>query len=130
MKRTIRKAQGSTGPYVHLTWLLVLVLSAVFVLTLAGIAVSSGGIPGGDREMRGEVIAVDHGHSLGTVTVESPGIGQFPNNSINIFTNSDTKASMCGRAEPVKDIAVDRTATVIYREVGGVPLADRIAERC
>ncbi len=115
----------------YLTWLLVLVLSAVFVVTFTGIAFSKGMMPGGDeRTLRGEVIAVDTGHYIRTLTMQSGQIGPFPNNELNIFVNKGTQIRVCGMNEPASDLQVDRNATVTYHEVGGVPVATRISERC
>ncbi len=114
-----------------LSGLLVLALSAVFVLSLTGYAFSRDSMPAGEAgSIQGEVIAVDSGHAMKTMTLESDQIGKFPNNSLNIFVNRGTKVNVCGMSEPASDLQVDRTATVTYHEVGGVAVADRISERC
>ncbi len=116
----------------YLTWLLVLVLSAAFIVTFTGIAFSKGMMmPRGDeRTLRGEVIAVDTGHYIRTLTMQSGQLGPFPNNELNIFVNKGTRISVCGMNEPASNLQVDRNATVTYREVGGVPVAARVSERC
>ncbi len=114
-----------------LSGLLVLAISAVFVLSLTGYAFSKESMPGSASDtIKGEVIAVDSGHYMKTLTLESDQIGPFPNNSLNIFVNPGTRVNVCGMSEPASDLQVDRTATVIYHEVGGVPVAERISERC
>ena len=129
--KTLRRDSAPVRMAMYLTWLLVLVLSAVFVVTFTGIAFSTPMMPSGAKEtLRGEVIAVDNGMAIGNVTLESSHLGKYPNNDLNVFLNQTTSVNVCGREGTTNDIDVGRHAIVTYHEVGGVPLADSIAERC
>ncbi len=107
-----------------------LTVVALFVFSPTGIAFGKGALPGDKASLSGEVVAVNNTHFVKTLTLRSSEIGQFPNDTLNIILNRDTAVRVCGKLEPARDIAVGRNATVNYREVGGMPLAGRISERC
>jgi hypothetical protein len=103
-----------------------------FMHTAMHTAFSQGRTQGGGSEtLKGDVVAVDNLHNVKMLTLRSGEIGKFPNNSLNIFLNRDTRVKICNAREPVKDINVDRKATVIYHEVRGLrPLASSVSEPC
>ena len=131
MKNTVRRHVALVRTAMYLTWGIVLVLTAVLVVTFAGIAFGEGTTPGGDeRTLQGDVIAVDSGMSISTVTLESDQLGSYPNNDLNIFLNQASKVNVCGKEMSADDINVGRNAIVTYHERGGVAVADGITERC
>jgi len=112
-----------------LTGFVVLIVAALFVLSFTNTAFTQG-IVQGKGPLTGEVIAVDSGHHLRTLTLQSSSIGQYPNDELNIFLSQNTKVKICGMREPAKDVAVSRNATIRYHEVAGLAVADSVAERC
>jgi hypothetical protein len=107
----------------------------LFMLILS-VSFANSTFAGWDRQsapndtLQGEVVAVDNLHNMSMLTLQSQKIGQFPNDQINIFMNNDTAVKICNARKPEKDIAVDRNATITYHEVQGLPLADRVTEKC
>jgi len=111
--------------------LFVLIVAALFVLSFTNTALTQGTMPVKEQGyLTGEVVAVDTGHHLGTLTLRSDEIGQFPNDTLNVFLRQNTDVKVCGTHEPAKDIAVGRTATIMYHDVSGLTVANSIAERC
>ncbi len=112
-----------------LTGLLALIVAALTVGFFSTVTFARGDMQKGT--LQGEVMALDNSHPLGTVTLQSSKIGNFPNDEINIFVTKDTKTEICNKREPLRDMDVSRIATVIYHEVRGwVPVADSIKEQC
>ncbi len=131
MMNRMRKDRPTVRVAMYLTWLLVLVLTTALFFTFTGIAFSMSAMPSGAKDtLKGEVISVDNGIAVGTVTVESSHIGRYPNNDLNVFVNQATKVNVCGRETTANGLNAGRNAIVTYHEVGGVPLADSITERC
>lgn len=48
-----------------------------------------------DNTVRGEVVAVDNLHPLRILTLRTEDIGEFPNDSLNIFLNQNTILKIC-----------------------------------
>ncbi len=131
MMNALRKNGRPAGNARFPAGLLLLVLTGVFVLSLTGVAFSRESMPAGARDtLRGEVVAVDTGHYIRTLTLESGQIGPFPNNELNFFMTGSTKVNICGMRSPAGDIQAGRHATVTYHEAGGAPVADSVSERC
>jgi hypothetical protein len=80
--------------------------------------------------LRGEVVSVNTVNHITTLTLRSEEIGNFPNDTMNIFLNRDTKVKSCNASEPARDINVGRNATIQYHVSGGVIVADALSERC
>ncbi len=114
---------------IYLTGLVVLIVAAVFVLSVTGTAFSKGSMPE-KGTLKGEVVAIDNGHHLETLTLRSEKIGQFPNDKLNIFLNKSTRVRICNMREPARDIKVSRNAIVSYHELQGLAVANSVSERC
>ena len=110
--------------------LLLLLMAVLVVVSFVNTASAVTAGMQGDRSITGEVVTVDHGPQAGTLTLRSNQIGQFPNDKLNIFINQNTRVQVCNEKEPVSHMQVDRNATVLYHEAGGVLVADSIHERC
>lgn len=108
----------------------VMAVAAIFFLSLADATVAQAGMQSESNTLTGEVMAVNPVRGATTLTLISSQIGQFPNNELNIFLNSNTKVKVCSEREPVNDINVSRNATVTYHEVGGVAVAEQVSEQC
>ncbi len=131
MMNTMRNRRVAVRKAMYLTWSVALVLTGVLVVAFTGMAFSVGMMPGGDeRTLQGEVIAVDNGMAIGTVTLESNQLGRYPNNDVNIFLNQTSRVKVCGKETSSNDINVGKNATVTYHELGGVAVADSVTERC
>jgi len=129
MIRNIVTKKSSFEPIYLLIGFVVLTVAALFVLSLTNTAFTEGMVEG-NGPLTGEVIAVDSGLHLGTLTLRSDEIGQYPNDKLNIFLSKDTEVKVCDMSEPAKDIAVGRDVTIDYHEIGGLAVADSVAERC
>ena len=64
--------------------------------------------------LQGEIVAVDNLNHITTLTLRSEDIGNFPNDTMSIFLNRDTKVKVCIASEPAKDINVHRKAEIEY----------------
>jgi hypothetical protein len=122
--------RGSAKAAMLLTGFFVLIAAAFFVLSSANTAFTLGSMQGGEKTLKGEIVAMDNGHHIRTLTLRSDEIGRYPNDKLNIFLNKDTKVKVCGMREPAKDINVSRNATIRYHELGGVAVANSVSERC
>ncbi len=110
--------------------LLIMAITAVFVLSFANAALANGSMQSGATTLNGEVVAVDNVHNDKIVTLQSNQIGQFPNDKLNIFLGQNANIKVCNVKEPFKDIKVGRDANVKYHEMRGIAVADSISERC
>jgi hypothetical protein len=108
----------------------VAVVAALFVLSFGITAFAAGGMQGDRGSFKGEIVAINHLHNSNTLTLQSSQIGQYPNDTMNIFVNRDTKVKVCSASEPFKDMKVDHSAAVTYHELGGLAVADSISEQC
>ena len=114
----------------HLTGLVVIIVTALLVLSLANTAFTKEMMQSEKGPLTGEIVAVDNGYDLQMLTVRSDQIGQYPNDTMNIFLNKNTNVNICSAQEPTADITVNRTATIMYHEVAGLAVADRVMEKC
>jgi hypothetical protein len=134
MYRTLMKMKRSPEMVSLLTGLVVMTVALVLVVSFAGTALSQGTMSGGDRSAKGEVIAIDNGHHLGTLTLRSDAasnaVGLYPNDTMNIFLVKGTQTRVCSMREPARDLMVGHSATVLYHYVYGLPVADWISEQC
>ena len=130
MIRNLFPAKSPAKTTALLAGFLVLVAAALMVLAFTNTGFTKA-MPTSDKgALKGEIVAVDNGHQMSTLTLRSNEIGKYPNNILNIFLNNGTKVKVCGMNEPAKDLRVSQNATVRYHELGGVPVADSISERC
>ncbi len=113
-----------------LPMILAMMVASLLIFSLTGNAFAAGAMQGDRGSLKGEVVAVNQVHNAQTLTLRSSQVGQFPNDQLNIFMNKDTKVKVCNVREPYKDIHVDHTAVVKYHELGGVAVANSIAEQC
>ena len=131
MLRTSIHRIGSEEMAYFLTAFLVLTVSALIVLAFTGTAFAAQRtIPGAKGTLKGEIVEVTNGQHLGMVTLRSSEIGQFPNDALNIFVVKGTHVKICSVPEPAAKLAVSRTATIHYHELGGLAVANRISEQC
>ncbi len=130
VRNSIKSKRAFEAIYL-LDGLVVLIVAALFVLSFANTASTHTSMQGKEQGyLKGEVIAVDTGNHVRTLTLRSNEIGQYPNDTLNVFLSQNANVKICGMREPAKDIAVDHKATIMYHEVGGVPVANNVAERC
>lgn len=126
-----KKVSGQTASL--LTGFLAVAAAALFVLSFSNMAYSGGNPLKGERSsltLKGEIVAVDSGHHIRTLTLISNGIGRYPNDELNIFVKPDVKVKVCGLREPAGDIMVSRNAVIRYHELSGLAVADAVSERC
>lgn len=110
--------------------LFIVAIAALLFMSFVAVAYYNGGMNSSVDTLKGEIVAIDKVHNAQTLTLLSNQIGQFPNDRLNIFLNGNTKVRICNEKKPLNDMSVGRTATVVYKELGGVAVADRIYERC
>lgn len=124
------RSKKGAGKTMHLlTGFLVLLVTAIIAISYANITLAAG--EGQKDTVQGEVVAVDNLHHIRMLTLRSEEIGNFPNDSLNIFLNQNTIVKVCNKREPSKDIGVSRDATVTYHEVRGwLPVANTVSEHC
>ena len=111
-------------------YFLAVLVAVLFVLSFASAPLAQGSMMGDRSSLKGEIVAIDNVHNAQTMTLRSQYVGQFPNDTLNIFLHKDTKLKICDASKPLKDLSVDRNANVTYHEVGGVAVADSISEQC
>lgn len=129
-----KSRDGSDKEVRLLRTFLVLLITAIFAISYANFALAAGSMQKGqkDNTVRGEVVAVDNlHHNIRMLTLRSENMGNFPNDSFNIYLNHSTTVKICSERKPSKDINVNGNATVTYHEVRGwLPVADAVTERC
>lgn len=125
----VAQKRSSTAAHL-LAGLFIATIAVLFVMSFAGVVYAQVGMQGDRGSLKGEVVAIDHVHNAQTITLRSGQGGQFPNDTLNIFLNKDTKLNVCAVREPLKDMSVDHNATVTYHELGGVAVAASISEQC
>ncbi len=131
MIRNIFTKKGSAKTAMLLTGFIILIAAALIVLSFTNTAFTRGSMQTGEKvALKGEIVTVDNGHHLRTLTLRSDEIGRYPSDKLNIFLNQGTKVKVCGMREPAKDIRVSRNATIVYHELGGLAVADSVSERC
>jgi hypothetical protein len=122
---------GTTNAVIFLTGLFILVVSALFILSLANTALSLQIVQGGDKNVvTGGVVAVENGSDLSTMILRSSEIGLYPHDEMNIFVSPKTKVLICNDREQFNDLRAGSSATIQYHEEGGIAVADSVAERC
>jgi hypothetical protein len=109
--------------------LFIMTVASLFIMSFTTAALAQGNMQGDRGSLKGEIVAIDNVHNVKTLTLRSEQ-WQFPNDTLNIFVHKDTKFNLCSESKPLKDMGVDRNATVTYHEVGGVAVADSISEHC
>jgi len=123
-KRSSRAIYLVTGSFV-------LVVATFLVFTVINTGLSQAMMMQGDKDsLTGEIVAVDNSHNLKTLTIRSDEIGQYPNDTVNIFLSKDTDVKLCTMNDPAEDIIVSRDVTIVYHEVSGLAIADSVSEQC
>ncbi len=103
----------------------------LFVLSFGNTVLAGSYSPERDKDsLQGEIVALDNSNHIITLTLRSEDIGNFPNDTMNIFLNRDTKVKVCSVSEPARDINVGRNAEIRYHVSGSVIVADALSERC
>ena len=126
---SIRRKISSNAMYL-LVGSVVSIVTALLVLSVTSTALSQGMMPGDKDSLTGEIMAVDNSHNLKTLTIRSDEIGQFPNDTVNIFLSKDTDVKLCTMNDPAEDIMVSRDVIITYHEVSGLAVADSVSEQC
>ena len=126
---SISRKRSSKAIYL-LTRSVVLIVASLFVLSLTSTALTQGMMMGETDSLTGEIVAVNNSHNLQTLTIRSDEIGQFPNDTLNVFLSKDTNVKICTMNEPARDIMVNRDVTIEYHEVSGLAVADSVSEQC
>ncbi len=125
------KRRQSADTIFFLAGFLVLVLAALFVISLSSTALALRSQQQSERgSLKGEIVAVDTMNHVRTVTLRSSAIGKYPNDEVNVFLNNDTKINVCNAKEPYGDLKTGKNAVIMYQEIGGVPVARSVSEQC
>jgi hypothetical protein len=131
MSRNLMRKKRSFEAIYLLNGLVVLIIAALFTLSFTEAAFTQGTMLGNEQGyLKGEVIAVNAGHQWRTLTLRSDEIGQYPNDTLNVFLSQNANVKICGMSEPANDIAVGRNVTITYHEVGGMTVATSVSEHC
>jgi hypothetical protein len=134
MTSNARLRNGSRKKMHIIMGLFALVVTAIFAVSYTNGVFAAGNMQNGQMEniVRGEIVAIDNlHHNMRMLTLRSEGIGDFLNDSLNIFLGPSTTVKICSEREPSRDINVSRSATVTYHEVRGwLPVADAVSEHC
>jgi hypothetical protein len=104
-----------------------LMAAALFVISLAGIAMTMESVQGNADILFGKITAVDTSHPTESLTLQSSANRE---STVNIFVNEDTTVKMCDADRSLKDIKVGHNVQVTYYELAGVALADFIYVPC
>ena len=108
-----------------------IVVAILLSISLVGVTIAKAGSEHMESTIQGEVVAVDNLHSMKMLTLRSDEIGAFPNDSLNIFLDSNTKVMVCNAPVSAEDINVSRNASVTYHEVRDwLVVADKITQGC
>ncbi len=130
MTGKISKEQAVRSAAFALGFFMVLFI-VLFAMTSANAVVPHGNSIEQMSAIKGKVVAIDPVYPPETLTLQSPQLGKSsPNNMLNIFLNNKTKVTICSKSEPFNDIKVGNNATIKYRELGGVAVADQITKSC
>jgi hypothetical protein len=128
LNRTTKKFSVKTIKFLAL--LMVLIAAILLVTAYSSNASAWGNGQAKEGSLQGEIVSIDTVNHVETLTIVSGKIGSFPNDELNVFLNRDTAVKMCGKREPAKDLKTGFNAKIEYHELGGVPVADVISERC
>jgi hypothetical protein len=101
--------------------------AALFVTSLAGVAMAMEGMQGSADILYGKITAVDISHPTKSLTLQSSATGE---QTMNIFVNADTAVKMCDADRPFKAIKVGSNVQVTYHERAGVAVAGFIYAPC
>jgi hypothetical protein len=104
----------------------IIAVTSLFILSFTSSALGQGSMQGDSGILQGEIVGFDNAHNIQTLTLR---LGHFPNDTLNIFMNEDTKLQVCNESKPLV-WSEGRNATVKYHEAGGVAVADSISEQC
>ncbi len=106
------------------------IIATLFLVSFANTAFAQGSTQGSSNTLTGEVVAIDNVHNTKMMTLRSDDIGQFPNDTLTIMLDQNTKVNACNTGNSPDDIDVSHNATVTYHEQAGVAVADSIDEEC
>ncbi len=126
----IRTTKIQTEVIKFLAVLAVLISAILFVTDYSNRASAWGKASTKEGSLQGEIVSMDNVNHIKTLTIRSGEIGSFPNDELNVFLSRNTAVKVCGEREPAKDLKTGFNAKIRYHELGGVPVADVISERC
>ena len=127
VRRATVTATQSTRASGHMTRIFAVMAAALFVTSLAGVAMAMEGMQGSADILYGKITAVDISHPTKSLTLQSSATGE---QTMNIFVNADTAVKMCDADRPFKDIKVGSNVQVTYHERAGVAVAGFIYAPC
>ena len=114
-----------------MTMILAAFAAALFVMSLAGVAMAMESMQGNAEILSGKITGIDTAHPTKSLTLQSIEVGvSAPNNEINIFVSDETAVKLCDANKSLSDIKIGSSAHVIYYERAGVAVADFIYVPC
>jgi len=125
--RAIVGATRSFRPASHMTMIFAVIIAALFVMYLAGVAMAMEGMQGNADILFGKITAVDTSPLTKSLTLQSSATW---GPTLNIFVNEDTAVKICDAERSLKDINVGSKVQVTYYELAGVAVADFIYLPC
>ena len=115
----------------HRTKIFVAIAVALFVTSLAGVAMEMESMQGNADILSGKITAIDMANPTKSLTLQSVEAGiSAPNNEMNIFVNDEAVVKLCDASKSLNDIKIGSNAHVIYYERAGVAVADFIYVPC
>jgi predicted sugar kinase len=110
-----------------MTMIFAVIIAALFVMYLAGVAMAMEGMQGNADILFGKITAVDTSPLTKSLTLQSSATW---GPTLNIFVNEDTAVKICDAERSLKDINVGSKVQVTYYELAGVAVADFIYLPC
>jgi hypothetical protein len=114
-----------------MTMTLVAIAAALFVMSLAAVAMEMESMQGNADILSGKITAIDTANPTKSLTLQSVEAGiSAPKNEMNIFVNDETAVKFCDANKSLKEIQIGSKAHVMYYERAGVAVADFIYVPC
>jgi hypothetical protein len=106
--------------------LFMMTVASMLILSSYGAAMSQENTQADMGVLSGSIVGISNVNNMQVVTLR---LGNFPQDTLNIFLNKDAKFQVCNESRPLA-WTEGREATVTYHELGGLAIADSIYEKC
>jgi hypothetical protein len=127
VRRATVTATQSTRASSHMMRIFAVMIAALFVMSLAGVAMEMESMQGNADILFGKITAVDTSPPTKSLTLQ-PSVAGEP--AMNIFVSEDTAVKVCDADRSLKDIKVGSNVQITYYELAGVAVADFIYAPC
>ncbi len=87
-------------------------------------------LPGEMSTLNGELLRVDNATNTLTLRSDQLGADEKRPGELNVFVNDQTRIMACTQSTGIGELKPDRDVTISYQEIGGVPVARDVTEKC